>query len=106
MAEQLEFDLVSVHLSGPSLEEQRLLDEAAELMGQGKEKLRLAKLAAELHNLDLVLEPKSTDELAQLRLLVGNTVWKKTRRRWERRLKQNVREVRKLIVVLRSLFNP
>lgn len=106
MSEQLEFDLVSPFLMGRSPEEERMIEEAAELMAQSKEKLRLAKLAAELQHQDLLLDPKPSNELEEVRLLIGVEAWKKTRRRWERRLKQNVISVRKALIVLRNLQKP
>ena len=103
MQEQLEFDLVSPWLAGPGPEEQRMLDEAAELLSLGEEKIRLIKVASELQLQDLLLNAKPTNELEELRLIIGPVAWKKTRRRWERRLKQNVIAFRKVLIVLRNL---
>ena len=102
MPEQLELDLVSPFFADS--EEERLLAEASELLGQSKEKVRLAKIAAELNRQDLVIAPAPGQELEEIRVLVGPAAWKTSRRRWERRLKKNVRAVRKAIVVLRTLF--
>ena len=103
MNEQLEFDLVSPWLMGRGPEEERLLAEAAELLSLGEEKVRLSKVAAELQSQDLLLNAKPTNELEELRLIIGPVAWKKSRRRWERRLKQNVIAFRKVLIVLRNL---
>lgn len=103
MQRQLEFDLVSPYLMGRGPEEERMLAEAAELMALSKEKLRQAKLAADLHYQDLLIDAKPTNELDEVRLIIGPEAWKKTRRRWERRLKQNLIGFRKTLLVLRNL---
>lgn len=100
MSEQLEFDLVLLE-PGWDLETKRLLDEAAVLTGQAKEKQRLAKIAAELRRVDLPMFIEPTNELEEMRLRVGPANWKKTRRHWQRRLKQNFRAFRKVLIVLR-----
>ena len=103
MSEQLEFDLVSPYLMGRGPQEQRMLEEAAQLLALSNEKLRQAKLAAELQYQDLLIDAKPTNELEEVRLIIGPEAWKKTRRRWERRLKQNVVAFRKVLIVLRNL---
>lgn len=103
MPEQLELDLVSASFA--QSDEERLLAEAAELLGRSKEKVKLAKIAAELKRQDLVLAPEPAHELAELQVLLGPAAWRLSRRRRERRLRKNVRAVRKVIVVLRSLFD-
>jgi hypothetical protein len=103
MPEQLEFDLVSPYLMGRSPKAERMILEAAELMALSKETIRLAKLEAELQHQDLMLDPKPTNELDEVRLIIGPEAWKKTRRRWERRLKQDLITFRKVLIVLRNL---
>lgn len=103
MQQQLEFDLVSPMLMGRGPKEEQMLKEAAELISAGKEKLRLAKLEAELQHQDLVLDAKPTNELEEVRLIIGPEAWKKTRRRWERRLKEDLITLRKVLIVLRNL---
>lgn len=104
MPEQLEFDLVSPWLAAPSRVEQRLLDEAAELLGQGRDKMRLARIAAELQRQEVLVQVAPSTELAELRVLLGPAIWKKARRRWERRLKKNPMLARRAIIVLRNLI--
>jgi hypothetical protein len=101
MNEQLEFDLVSPYLAGPDRHEQRLLDEAAALLGMADDKLRVARIAAELRHEDAVTAATPGNELAEMKVLLGPVTWKKTRRLWERRLKQNVRAFRKVLIVLK-----
>jgi hypothetical protein len=104
--EQLEFDLVSPDLAGLGLEELQLLREAAELHGQADEKTRLVKVAAEICRQDQILAPKQANELEELRVLIGPKSWnQKMRRSWQKRLKINLKGVRKVIIALRFLRN-
>jgi len=102
-AEQLEFDLVAPGLAGPDPDEQRYLDEAAELLKTSREKIELARIAAELRREDLQISPEPRNELAELRVLIGPVAWKKDGAAWKRRLKRNVRAFRKVLIVLRHL---
>ena len=78
-----------------------MLEEAAELTEQGQEKISLIRMAAEMQYQELLTDPKPTNELEELRLIIGEAAWKKSRRRWERRLKQDVIAFRKVLIVLR-----
>jgi hypothetical protein len=99
----MEFDLVSPYLMGRGPTEEKMLQEAAELMAASQEKIRQAKLLAELQYQDLLIAPKPINELEEVRLIIGPEAWEKTRRRWERRLKQDVIAFRKVLIVLRNL---
>jgi len=104
-AEQMEFDLVAPGLAGHDANEERLLDEAAVLLKEGKTKVTLARIAAELHREESIICPTPSNELAELRVLIGPTAWKKDSAAWKRRLNQNLRAFRKVLIVLRNTVN-
>lgn len=101
--QQLEFDLVSPFLMGPSLQEEQMLNEAAALLAESKEKIRFKKMVAEMQYQDLLIDARPTNELEELRLIIGPEAWKKSSRTWKRRLKQNVIAFRKVLIVLRHI---
>lgn len=101
MNEQLEFDLVSPSLAGPGPHQE------AALRLDEENKLLLTHIACELDRQDQLqgpLAPKPSTEMGELQVLLGPIEWKKSKRRWERRLKKNVLAVRKVIIVLRNLL--
>ena len=104
--EQLEFDLISPWLGGNAVSQEieKLLQGFSKL---SEEKKRLASLAHRLHHEDLLgpLFSKPTNELAELKVLIGPRDWKKSERTWKRRVKENVTRVRKVILSLKSLYN-
>ena len=104
-AEQLEFDLVVPGLAGQDANEERLLDEAAALLKEGEDKVMLARIANELHREELIICPTPSNELAELKVLIGPTAWKKDGAAWTRRLHKNLRAFRKVLVVLRNTVN-
>ena len=105
MSEQTEFDFVGPDLAGIDPYEQRLLEEALALQGHATQKRLMAKIYTELRQQESIIAPQPSTELNDLRLLLGEQAWVKSRRRWERRLKRNVVSVRRVIIVLRNLFN-
>jgi len=105
MSDQLEFDLVLIEDAGRDPDAARLLDEAAELLRQSKHKVALAQIAQDLRRVDLVNFTAPANELAEMQALIGARHWKKTRRHWQRRLKQNVKAFRKVLIVLRHLYD-
>lgn len=103
MPEQLEFDLVSPHLAEDP-NQRELIEEAQRLLSEAKCQITLAKISAALHHQDSLLYASPGNELAELRVLIGEAAFKKSRRCWERRLKANAVAVRKVIVVLKQLL--
>jgi len=104
--EQLEFDLVSPWL-GDDPESDRLKNVSMRLAKLSEEKQSLASITRKLYREDLLgpLFTKPSNELAELKVLLGRPEFDKQQRTWKRRLKQNVVAVRKVIVCLKSLYN-
>lgn len=104
MFNQLEFDFVSPWLSAPVADELHMLEEANKFLSRGEQLLVLRKLAAELHHEGLQLDPKPTNELEELKVLLGSAAWKKSERQWRHRMRKNPSRVRKVILCMRALY--
>ncbi len=100
--EQMEFDLVSPLLSdAPGVP--ALLAQADDSARMAQQKLEAARLATRLHHEDLVYG-RVTDELEQVRVIVGREAWRRTHKIWERRARTNPRRVRKFLIAAKSFF--
>lgn len=104
MFSQLEFDFVSPYLAEPGPEELHMLQEANKFLSKGEQLLVLRKLAAELHFQGLQFDRNPTNELEELRVLIGSSAWKKSQHQWRRRMRQNPSRVRKVILCMRALY--
>lgn len=100
---QLEFDLL-VPDYGASEAEKNLLREAAGGLQLSQQKINWARMVRDVARVESLIAPGPQNELAELKVLLGAEVFKKARRRWERRLKQDPIAVRRAIAILRVLF--
>jgi len=103
MPTQLEFDLVSPFLAVPPAVE-ALQAKAAALAESSWQTHRAMRLAVRLAHEDLIYG-EITDELEQLRVLVGKRAWKRSHKLWERRAVRDPRGVRKVLLAAKSFFN-
>jgi hypothetical protein len=102
--DQFEFDLVSPWLAPPSAKQLDAVRRSG-AVDDLNDQAAVEKLASRLDHLDLVYNERGVslrDELEQVRVLIGESEWQRTKKLWKCRAKRDPGRLRKIILLAKQ----